>query len=82
MKRKYIPYEAGVKLGPNTDKIPLQRYPGVWYVIDTIVYNGKNVFLLEHEEHGDEVAAVIVDENCNMILDCAWNGFDDLNDME
>ncbi|NLW46315.1 MAG: hypothetical protein GXY86_03110 [Firmicutes bacterium] len=62
----------------TSDGIKVKGHLGKWYVIDSGCYNGKRVFLLEHETYGDEAACVIVDENGGLILEDVWNGFDDL----
>lgn len=56
-------------------KVPGHR--GTWYVIDEAVYDGKVLYLLEHEQYGDEAACVIVDSEGNLILEDVWNGFED-----
>jgi hypothetical protein len=48
------------------------------YVIDESVYKGEPIFLLEHEEYGDETACLIVKEDLTIVVDEVWNGFDDL----
>ena len=58
--------------------IEVQGHIGTWYVIDTEVINSTKYFLLEHEEHGDEAACLIVDGDGKLALDDVWNGFDDL----
>lgn len=57
--------------------LKIDGHVGKWYAIDTKVYNGENVYLLEHETYGDESACLIVDENLTVLLDDVWNGFDD-----
>lgn len=52
-------------------------YEGTWHVIDKTHENGCDLFLLEHDEYGDETACIIVDENNNVILEDVWNGFED-----
>ena len=59
----------------KTEHIKLPAFIGTWYVIDTNTYFGTTLYLLEHEEYGDETASIIVDENYNLILDDVWNGF-------
>ena len=53
---------------------------GTWYVINTNIVNDIRYYLLEHEQHGDEAACVIVDSDGKLILDDVWNGLDDLQD--
>ena len=80
--RKFIKYVKGIDLTPNTESLKVNGHQGTWYVISTRVHNDKTLFLLEHEYYGDEAAHLIVDTRCNIILDEAWNGFDDLDDIE
>lgn len=60
--------------------IEVDGHTGTWYVIDTEVVDGAKYFLLEHEEHGDGAACVIVDSDGKLVLDDVWNGFDDLKE--
>lgn len=60
--------------------IEVDGHTGTWYVIDTEVVDGAKYFLLEHEEHGDGAACVIVDSDSKLALDDVWNGFDDLKE--
>lgn len=70
-----IPLEK--KLDSQKDNIEVEGKRGTWYVIDETEINGRRLFLLEHEEYGDEAACVIVDEDGKLIMDEIWNGFDD-----
>lgn len=60
--------------------IEVDGHIGTWYVIDTEVVDSTKYFLLEHEEHGDSAACVIVDGDGKLVLDDVWNGFDDLKE--
>ena len=68
------------KITEDGYNIEVDRHIGTWYVIDTEVIDSTKYFLLEHEEHGDEVACVIVDGDGKLVLDDIWNGFDDLKE--
>lgn len=60
--------------------IEVDGHIGTWYVIDTEVVDSTKYFLLEHEEHGDGAACVIMDSDGKLVLDDVWNGFDDLKE--
>lgn len=60
--------------------IVLEGYEGTWYVINEEYFNGRKLYLLESEDLGEEVPFIIVDEEKNVILEEAWNGFDDLDE--
>lgn len=64
----------------DSSNIEVDGHIGTWYVIDTDKINDTAYFLLEHEEHGDEAACVIVDSDGKLVLDDVWNGFDDLKE--
>ena len=64
----------------DSSNIEVEGHFGTWYVIDTDKINDTAYFLLEHEEHGDEAACVIVDSDGELVLDDVWNGFDDLKE--
>jgi|GEM_PF-2597771 len=62
----------------NSDGIIVEGRIGTWYVIEEqeTELHGR-LFLLEHEMLGDETASLIVNEEGKLILDDAWNGFED-----
>ena len=60
--------------------IKVEGYRGTWYVIDEAEYDGKTLYLLEHETYGDETAGLIVDDDANLMLDNVWNGFLDYDE--
>lgn len=87
-------YAAGVRIGNGYDKEPeeqllhagsdnikVEGHKGTWYVIETNVIEGRSLFLLEHEEYGDEAACIIVDEHGKLVMDDVWNGFDDYEEQ-
>ena len=47
---------------------------------DTVGYEieGKNYFLMEHEQYGKDVAYVVLDQKGNVLVDSTYNGFDDV----
>lgn len=51
---------------------------GTWEVIDYLLVEGKNYFLMEHEQYGKDVAYVVLDQNGNVLVDSTYNGFDDV----
>ena len=69
-------------LSAASSEISVPEFIGTWYVIDVDSRDGEPVFLLEHEEFGDETAHIIVDEHANLIYDDIWNGFDDMYERD
>ena len=50
---------------------------GTWEVIDYLLVEGKNYFLMEHEQYGKDVAYVVLNQDGKVIVDSTYNGFDD-----
>ena len=64
-----------------SENISVEGHIGTWYVIDSEeIAGGRKLFLLEHEEYGDEAAHIIIDENKNLVMEGVYNGFDDYYD--
>lgn len=59
--------------------IKVKGHKGTWYVIDEMKAYNETLYLLEHEQYGDEVAAVIVTAEGKLLMEDVWNGFDDLD---
>ena len=64
----------------NSDELIIDGYEGTWYVVDTETVDGKELFLLENEEYGDETFGIIIDKDRNVLVDEAWNGFSDYHE--
>lgn len=46
----------------TNEKIKLAGYRGTWYVIDSTIRGGIKYYLLESEQYGDEVMAVVINQ--------------------
>lgn len=57
--------------------IKVKGHRGTWYVIDEREYDGRTLYMVEHETYGDEAASLIIDEDFNLIADEIWNGWED-----
>lgn len=64
----------------NSDEIIIDGYEGTWYVVDTETVDGKELFLLENEEYGDETFGIIIDKDRNVLVGEVWNGFSDYHE--
>lgn len=56
--------------------ISVEGYRGTYYAIDELFTNVGKYFLLESEQHGEDVPALIVDEDYTPICQ-TWEGFND-----
>ena len=61
--------------------IKVDGHRGTWYIISESYWRGKKVYLLEHEQYGDEAACLITDIDFIVICEDVWNGFQDLEEM-
>lgn len=64
----------------DRDALIIDGYEGTWYVVDIETVDGKEIFLLENEEYGDETFGIIIDKDRNVLVDEAWNGFSDYHE--
>ncbi|WP_317981471.1 hypothetical protein [Paenibacillus glycanilyticus] len=65
----------------DSDRITVQGHMGTWYVIDEMQWDGHTVFLLEHEDYGQDVPGLIVRDDGFLVLSGVHNGFDELADL-
>ena len=82
MKKQYVKYVEGTPITSNTDSITVKGHDGTWYVINETVHKGRKVFLLEHEDYGDESFCIAVDENNNIICEEITDDFPECLDCE
>ena len=60
--------------------IHVSGFKGFWYLVDTYIFQGQKCYELEHEEFGNDVAHIIVDENGKILHSEVWNGLLDLEE--
>lgn len=68
----------GGGLAKDTVGYEIAGKDGTWEVIDYLLVEGKNYFLMEHEQYGKDVAYVVLDQKGNVLVDGTYNGFDDV----
>ena len=68
------------EISAESNELIIDGYEGTWYVVDTEIVDGKEIFLLENEEYGDETFGIIIDKDRNVLVDEAWNGFADYHE--
>ena len=62
-------YGTPITANPYSDNITIEGHSGTWYVIDVTNRYGKEIFLLEHEDYGDEAAHLAVDSNGTVLCE-------------
>ena len=68
----------GGGLTKDTVGYEIEGKDGTWEVVDYLLVEGKNYFLMEHEQYGTNVAYVVLNQNGKVIVDSVYNGFDDM----
>ena len=58
----------------ETRGLSVDGHFGTWHTIATSVIDGKDYFLMEHDEYGSGVANVVVDENGKLVAEDLWHG--------
>ena len=66
------------KLHNESTNVELKGFADKFYVISKMMIDDKPYFLLENEVYGDEKPDVICDENKNVLIENAYNGYLDL----
>ncbi len=60
----------------GTTGFQIEGKAGSWLVLDTILFEGREFFLMEHETYGTKAAYVVLDEAGKVVVEDNQNGFD------
>ena len=77
-KDTFIELPDFMKVTSSESGYEIEGKDGTWEVIDYLLVEGKNYFLMEHEQYGKDVAYVVLDQNGSVLVDSTYNGFDDV----
>ena len=67
---------SGALVSVDTSDFHIEGKEGSWHAFDSIIIDGRQFFLMEHETYGKEVAWVVLDEEGKIIVDHTYQGFD------
>lgn len=67
---------SGSAVSMETSGFRLEGKKGTWLAFDNIRIDGKEFFLMEHEQYGRKAAWIVVDGTGKLIVDNVRNGFD------
>lgn len=67
---------TGALVSMDTSDFHIEGKEGNWHAFDSIIIDGRQFFLMEHETYGKEVAWVVLDEEGKIIVDHTYQGFD------
>lgn len=68
---------SGAVIRSDTMDYKIAEKDGNWMTTDDIIIDGKQYYLLEHQEFRDAAPAVILDAYGKMVMEECVNGFDD-----
>jgi hypothetical protein len=75
MTKAYTHHIKGQNISSNSDAISIEGHIGRWYVISEAVHKGQKIFMLEHEEYGDEAAHIAVDIKGSIVCEDIYDDF-------
>ena len=67
--------QAG-QIGPETKGLSVEGHFGTWHTAEVKEIAGETFFRMEHDEHGDTVAGIIVDADGKLVAEDLEHGFD------
>lgn len=67
---------SGALVSFDTTDFHIEGKEGSWLAFDSIIIDGRQFFLMEHETYGKEGAWAVVDEAGKLIVDNVYHGFD------
>ena len=66
----------GALVSIDTSDFHIEGKEGNWHAFDSIIIDGRQFFLMEHETYGKEAAWVVLDGHGKLIVDNVYQGFD------
>ncbi len=67
---------SGALVSFDTAHFHIEGKEGSWLAFDSIIMDGRQFFLMEHEAYGKDAAWVVLDEDGKLIVDNVYQGFD------
>lgn len=67
---------SGAVVTLDTKDYQIEGMEGYWMTTDDIIIDGRQFFLMEHQEYRRQAAMVILDSNGKKIVEACRNGFD------
>lgn len=75
-ERDGIQNEKETKIRMDTKGVELEQHEGLWHPVEEIEIEKEHFYLMEHNEYGDSVAPVLVNEDGRVIAQDLENGLD------
>lgn len=69
-------HKDSATLSIETSNYHIEGKNGGWNAIDSVIVDGREFFLMEHDNYGSAGACVVLDENGKLAIDGVRDGFD------
>ena len=69
-------HKDSAALSIETSNYHIEGKNGGWNAIDSVIVDGREFFLMEHDNYGSAGACVVLDENGKLAIDGVRDGFD------
>lgn len=69
-----------MKITEGMDNIQIPGHRGRWHTLESKVYHGNTLWLLEEDTYGDEWPLLVVCENGDCLVDDGYDGWDSLDE--
>ncbi len=66
---------SGALVSFDTAHFHIEGKKGSWLAFDSMIVDGRQFFLMEHETYGKDAAWVVLDEDGKLIVDNVYQGF-------
>ena len=66
---------SGALVSFDTAHFHIEGKEGSWLAFDSMIVDGRQFFLMEHETYGKDAAWVVLDEDGKLIVDNVYQGF-------
>lgn len=76
IREQEISQEAEIQINKETRGFTADGHFGTWHTAGMRVIGGETFYLMEHDEYGDSVASIIVDQEGKLVAEDLENGFD------
>jgi hypothetical protein len=70
-----MPHSSLITL--DTEGVLIENRKGSWIAVDELVIDGRQFFLIEHEQYRNSAAFAVVDANGKIAAEDTYNGFDE-----
>ncbi|MCD8231132.1 MAG: DUF3849 domain-containing protein [Clostridiales bacterium] len=77
MEREELWKRRRMRVTDFTKAFEIDGHEGLWHTMDQISLMGEDIFLMEHNEFGSDVAKVAVNQEGKVVAEDLWNGFDE-----